>query len=521
MIAASLMSSAVAAGLTLDRLFRYAAAQRPDDVALIDPPNRAGFTTGAPRSLTYGEAERAVAAIAARLPGLGLQAGDAVGLQLPNTVENVLALLGVMRAGLVAAPLPLLWRRAECGAALEMIGATALIATTRIGATDYGALAMAAAADAFTVRQVCMFGGCPDGVVALDDVIDAAASDASPAAQPDSASAAGAQAAMVTALVTWDIEAGSGRPVAVARSHAELMAASFEVMLETRPAMRSVMLSSLGLGSLAGLATTLAPWLLSRGTLVLHHAFDAAVMRHQILDHRCNVVLLPGSLTARCAAAGMFRDSAVGKVVAVWRAPERLSAAPLWTGTAPTLTDVSVFGETGLIAALRGPDGRPAGLRPGAQPRARQDAEAPILVEAACTPGGTLALRGPMVPRSGEAPVGVEAPDGGFVDTGYPCRIPPGAETIVIIGLPAGLVAVGGYRVALAKIQEAVRGIDPAARIAAFPDSLTGQRLAGSAAHPHELHAALAASDLNPLAADAFRPSGDAETRNVESRSAA
>ena len=37
------------AGVTLDHLFRYAAVQRPDDVALIDPPNRAAFTSGAPR----------------------------------------------------------------------------------------------------------------------------------------------------------------------------------------------------------------------------------------------------------------------------------------------------------------------------------------------------------------------------------------------------------------------------------------------------------------------------------------
>ena len=53
------------AGVTLDRLFGYAAAQRGDDIALIDPPNRDAFTTGAPRTLTYREADRAVTAIAA------------------------------------------------------------------------------------------------------------------------------------------------------------------------------------------------------------------------------------------------------------------------------------------------------------------------------------------------------------------------------------------------------------------------------------------------------------------------
>ena len=88
MILSATMSNDFASGLTtaitLDRLLGYAASQRPDDIALIDPPNRAEFTTGAPRTLTYAQAERAVAAIAARLHGLGLQPGHAVGLQLPS-----------------------------------------------------------------------------------------------------------------------------------------------------------------------------------------------------------------------------------------------------------------------------------------------------------------------------------------------------------------------------------------------------------------------------------------------------
>src|SRR5712691_11905686 len=53
--------------ITLDDLFRAAVAQRPDDVALLDPPNREAFTSGAPRRLTYAQADRAVTAIAARL----------------------------------------------------------------------------------------------------------------------------------------------------------------------------------------------------------------------------------------------------------------------------------------------------------------------------------------------------------------------------------------------------------------------------------------------------------------------
>ena len=54
-----------------------------------------------------------VSAIAARLRRLGLQTDAVIGIQLPNTAECVLTILGVIRAGMIAAPLPLLWRRAD------------------------------------------------------------------------------------------------------------------------------------------------------------------------------------------------------------------------------------------------------------------------------------------------------------------------------------------------------------------------------------------------------------------------
>ena len=58
---------------TLDDLFRAAAARRPDAIALRDPPNRASFTDGAARQLTYAQADRMVAAIAARLRELNVR----------------------------------------------------------------------------------------------------------------------------------------------------------------------------------------------------------------------------------------------------------------------------------------------------------------------------------------------------------------------------------------------------------------------------------------------------------------
>ncbi len=496
------------ARVTLDRLLRHAALQQPDEIALIDPPNRCDFTTGAPRRLTWRDADRVVSAIAARLRALGLNTDQVVGLQLPNTVEGALALLGVLRAGLIASPLPLLWRRADCAAAMTMVAARALFACARIGAADHRELAMYTASDAFTIGHVCLFGGGDDGMVALDDALTETAPDFEP---PDR----GAKAAHHVAAVTWDVDATGLLPVA--RSHVELMMAGVQIILEGRFAANTAILGSLCLGSFAGIATTLATWLLTRGPLVLHHPFDPAVMRHQILDHGCGAVVLPGSLAVRCAEAGMFHDSAVTKVMAVWRAPERLATCPHWPDPGVTATtslvDVTVLGETGLFASLRGADGKHIGIKPGTPQRPPDAKGAPILIEAARTLAGTLAVRGPMVPlqafpgATGSEATARQAGDAyGFVDTGYPCRFAPGSGTLVVTGPPSGIVSVGGYRFVLSKLQDAVARLEPGAMLAAFPDGLTGQRIAGVAGKREEMEDALTRLGHSPLVVDAFRP---------------
>ena len=104
------------------------------------------------------QAERAIAAIAARLSGMGMSTDAIVGIQLPNTVESILTILGVMRAGMIAAPLPLLWRRTDTVAALGRIGGKALITCGRVGSFNHCQFAMRIASEIFSIRYVCGFG---------------------------------------------------------------------------------------------------------------------------------------------------------------------------------------------------------------------------------------------------------------------------------------------------------------------------------------------------------------------------
>ena len=100
----------------------------------------------------------------------------------------LLTILGVLRAGMIAAPLPLLWRRADMVAALARVGAKALITCRRAGGFEHCQLAMRVAAEVFSIRYVCGFGvNLPDGVVPFDDLFTAAKLDPVPPLDRDDA----------------------------------------------------------------------------------------------------------------------------------------------------------------------------------------------------------------------------------------------------------------------------------------------------------------------------------------------
>jgi len=497
---------------TLDEIFRRVASRRPEAIALIDPPNREDFTSGAPRRLTFAQTDRLISAMAGRLRRIGLTPDTVIGVQLPNTVESVITLLAIMRAEMIAAPLPLLWRRADCVAALSRIGTKALITCDRVGAADHGALAMQVAAELFPIRYVCGFGASlPDGIIPLDDLFVAEKIDPLP---PPDRERKGSPAAHVAAI-TFDI--GADGVIPVARSHMELLAGGLAGLLESGIRQDATILSSLPVASFAGISLTLLPWLLSGGTLVLHQPFDPAALESQIKAVQPDLAVLPGPLIARLAEAGILASGSPKAVLAFWRSPERLAASALWKLDNVMLIDVPIFGEIGLLAGRR-EAGKPAAIPTGPVTAPRGVPGGVVVAEVARTEAGSVALNGPMVPRHPFPPGGARGAwyslgkpeDTGAADTGYTCRHDPQTSALVVTGPPAGLVTVGGYRFVLRDVQDSVARTDESGSVAALPDPLGGHRLAGQARDRTALQHALTALGVNPLIVRAFRDRKDA-----------
>jgi len=490
---------------TIDQIFRRAAALRPDAIAISDPLDRETFTHGAPRRLSFAEADRIVSAIAARLRKLGLQTDAVIGIQLPNVAECVLTILGVIRAGMIAAPLPLLWRRADASYALGQLGAKALITSSRIGDVDHCELAMLVAADVFPIRYVCGFGDkLADGVVPFDDLLAPGAKET-----PPEVTRAGNPAAHV-AVVTWDVTPDG--PIAVARNHTEFIAGGVTALLEGGLGPDTKLLACCSMASFAGLSLSLTPWLLAGGTLSLHHAFNAETLDLQCRLDRCDAIALPAALAPRLAEAGLLNHPELKSVLALWRMPERLMASPTWKHPRARLIDLMAFGEIALLGSRRDVVGRPDPLPAGEVMVPRGAANAVLLAEVARTQAGTLALRGPMVPKRAFPPGAerhnlphLKTDSHGFVDTRYACRADRSSDTFVVTAPPPGLVTVGGYRFVLSELENTVRQVTDGAMLTALPDAVAGHRLAGICEDVEAVRKELTQLGVNPLVTDAFR----------------
>jgi hypothetical protein len=486
---------------TLDGLFRRIVARQPNALALLDPPNKSRLTGQVPKRLTFAQADQAISALAAHFIEAGLPANSVVAVQLPNTIDFMLTVLAAHRAGLIVALVPLLWRQAELTVALSRTGARAIVTASKIDGVSHADLAMNAAVEAFSVRHVCGFGGdLPDGMASLDQAI----------ASPSTTTRAVTQDGRRAAMISFDVTAEGFR--AVPRSHLSLIAGGLAVFLESALPLGTTILSAFAPSSFAGLAASLVAWLLSGGTLALHHPFDSEVFEQQINDDGCDTLVAPAPLVMRLAETELAaRLPTLRRVVGLWRAPEQTASSAPWTVPHATLTDVYLFGEAGLFSARRTADGAPAAILPGPHGAPRDVAGSSIAGETLITPRGTLGLRGPMVTVAAYAPATAPGdslmaqPPRDYVDTDYAARLDRSTGAICITAPPPGIMAVGGYRFLSLDLQEWTKRLGQGALLTALPDRLSGHRLAGRAQDNARARDALGELGLNPLMVEAFR----------------
>jgi acyl-CoA synthetase (AMP-forming)/AMP-acid ligase II len=121
--------------------------------------------------LCYTALDRKVRCLAAGLSGLGIRAGDVVGIQLPNGRNAVIADLALAALGAVALPFPVGRGGREAASLLARSEAVAVIAAAEHRGNHHAADLLALAGELPALRTVIAAGRAPEGTVALTELL--------------------------------------------------------------------------------------------------------------------------------------------------------------------------------------------------------------------------------------------------------------------------------------------------------------------------------------------------------------
>ncbi len=249
--------------------------------------------------------------IAAALLDLGLEKDDVLTYQLPNITETVILALACSRIGLIISPVVMPYRAHELGYVVDTVSPKAIVTLASFAGHDHAAMALATG-----VKLVLIHG---DDAPADTVDFDAAIRLADPRVAGVYHDARPTKAGEVfTIFWTSGTEA---RPKGVPRDqnhwivNGEMVAEAAdireaEVLLNPFPL---VNIGSFGL---------VTPWLLHRGTLVLHHPFDLKVYLAQIAAERVNyTIAAPAILNALLKTPGLMDAVDLSSIRAIGTRP--------------------------------------------------------------------------------------------------------------------------------------------------------------------------------------------------------
>jgi mycobactin salicyl-AMP ligase len=459
--------------ITAERLLRRRARQKPDAVALVDPPNRDLLGLTRSRTLSYSDADKVVDALAGFFLELGLNPGDRVVVQLPNFIEAPLTLLGAWRTGLTVAAVPMLWRAHEIARACDAVEPKALIGVAQF-ADDLPAERLRdIAATRLSVRFVLGFGrDLPDGVASLD-----------------AAMGTGRYADDVIApclrsrpsLITFTARA-SEPLVPLFRHEDEILAQGTMAVLSLSLDRSDVILNAYPCTGPIGLGLGLAPWLIGGAALVQHHPFDYGMFVQQIITSGATVTALPGAILAELAKDGVLKDQQckLRRVGHVWSAPELADGAATPDDESRSVFDLYPLGDLASLLLRPGPATNRPTLPLGAVHLGEDGGGAVFIETRLGRDGGELLIRGPVVPQ-GRSNGPLARDNDSFVATGLRGRAD--SERLRVARDPE-LIYHGGFTIAASELDGLYQAFPGFLDAACFvlPDPIVGDRIFGAVA---------------------------------------
>ena len=276
---------------TVQQLFADRVRERGDELAIVDPPNKADLVDLPARRLTWNELDREVDQLAAVLLDNGVGEGDVLAVQLPNIVELAVAYLAAWRVRAIVSPMPVQYRQHEI-VELGNIGAVkAFLTADRVLKRAVADDVVALTGDIATLQTVLYFGPSrvPGAVAIPTGNVDVSAVTPYAQAHPVDPNDC------ITICWTSGTES---RPKGVPRAHYEWLVMSWDTVYSPSLTSESRLLNPFPMVNMAGINGMFLPWLRVGCLLVQHHPFDLGLFIGQIEDERISYTVAPPALLA-------------------------------------------------------------------------------------------------------------------------------------------------------------------------------------------------------------------------------
>ncbi|GAA3456180.1 class I adenylate-forming enzyme family protein [Dactylosporangium matsuzakiense] len=271
---------------TIDALLRAQVARQPDRLAVVDPANKAALVGAEPRRLTWAELDAEVDRLATVLLDYGAEQGDVLAVQLPNTVELVIAYLASWRLGLIVTPLPVQFREHEIVELAALVEPKFFVTTQRIGDRFHAAEILGCKLPAITLAHGPKV---DDGIVPLDQLLVAVG--------PSLADYVAAHPADPDDCVTICWTSGTeSTPKGIPRCHYDWLAICWGTVEAPRLTEDDVLLNPFPMVNMAGIGGMFLPWLRVGCVLVQHHPFDLPTFLQQISAEKVTYTVAPPAL---------------------------------------------------------------------------------------------------------------------------------------------------------------------------------------------------------------------------------
>jgi acyl-CoA synthetase len=481
---------------TWDSLLRGHVAAKPDVEALCDAPNRADFASGPPQRLTWRDVDAAVNRLAGALLAAGTQAGDVVGIQLPNVVELAICYLACARIGAIASPFPVQYREHELAGLGRLADVRTFVTMDHIRGRANAQAIDSLRGEIPTLAAVLAFGtDLPAGVVALDAVDPATIDKGNTALIWHLAGRTIDPADCVSLCWTSGTESV---PKGVPRTHGDWIAVSMTTVQAPGLLPDDVLLNPFPMVAAGGFGGMFLPWLVVGSKLIQHQPFDLEVFLGQVQGEGVTYSVAPPAVLTRLLMEPQLMarfDLSSLRCVGSGSTPLTPFLIEGWESRGASV--INFFGSNEGISLTGYPDnipdpaergryfprpgaGLPSRIRTDEWTQARLvDLETGAEITGTGQPG-ELRLKGPTVFAGYWAGAGTPFDDQGWYMTGDIFQYAgERGEYLLYIDRAKDLISRGGMKISAAEVEGLLQSHPAVAEVAAIgvPDDILGERL--------------------------------------------